>query len=105
MTVLFADVAGFTTLSEGLDPEAVHTLMDGCFAILSEQVHLFEGTINQYTGDGIMALFCAPITHEDHALRAAHGDSPRTVFLQDANPLLTPADDLVRILLEHVPVP
>jgi class 3 adenylate cyclase/tetratricopeptide (TPR) repeat protein len=72
VTVLFADVAGFTALSERLDPEAVHTLMDGCFAILSEQVHHYEGTINQFTGDGIMALFGAPIAHEDHAVRAAH---------------------------------
>jgi len=72
VTVLFADVAGFTALSERLDPEVVHTIMDGCFAILSEQVHHYEGTINQFTGDGIMALFGAPIAHEDHALRAAH---------------------------------
>jgi class 3 adenylate cyclase/tetratricopeptide (TPR) repeat protein len=72
VTVLFADVAGFTALSERLDPEVVHTIMDGCFSILGEQVHHYEGTINQYTGDGIMALFGAPIAHEDHALRAAH---------------------------------
>ena len=72
MTVLFADVAGFTTLSERLDPEAVHDLMDDCFTALGEQVHRYEGTINLYAGDGIMALFGAPIAHEDHALRAAH---------------------------------
>ena len=70
VTVLFADVAGFTTLSERLDPEAVHDLMDDCFAILGEQVHRYEGTINLYAGDGVMALFGAPIAHEDHALRA-----------------------------------
>jgi class 3 adenylate cyclase len=46
--------------------------MDRFFAILSEGVHRFEGTINQYTGDGIMALFGAPITHEDHAQQACH---------------------------------
>jgi hypothetical protein len=46
--------------------------MDGCFAVLTEQVHHYEGTINQFTGDGIMALFGAPITHEDHAVRALH---------------------------------
>jgi class 3 adenylate cyclase/tetratricopeptide (TPR) repeat protein len=72
VTVLFADVAGFSTLSARLDPEDVHTIMDGCFAILTQQVHRYEGTINQYTGDGIMALFGAPITHEDHAVRACY---------------------------------
>ena len=72
VTVVFADVAGFSTLSEQLDPESVHLIMDGCFDILTRQVHHYEGTINQFTGDGIMALFGAPIAHEDHAARALH---------------------------------
>jgi ribosomal protein L40E len=55
VTVLFADVSGFTALSERLDPEDVHGIMDRCFRILSDEVHRYEGTINQYTGDGIMA--------------------------------------------------
>ena len=70
VTVLFVDVAGFTTLAERLDPEQVHLLMDGCFARLTAAVHRYEGTINQYTGDGIMALFGAPIAHEGHPQRA-----------------------------------
>ena len=70
VTVLFADVAGFTTLCEQLDPEAVHVLMDGCFARLTTAIHRYEGTVNQYTGDGIMALFGAPIAHEHHPQRA-----------------------------------
>jgi class 3 adenylate cyclase/tetratricopeptide (TPR) repeat protein len=70
VTVLFADVVGFSTLSARCDPEAVHTIMDGCFELLTRDVHRYEGTINQFTGDGIMALFGAPITHEDHAIRA-----------------------------------
>ncbi len=72
VTVLFADVAGFTRLSSKLSPEDVHMVMDGCFERLSEAVHRYEGTINQFTGDGIMALFGAPIAHEDHAERAIH---------------------------------
>jgi class 3 adenylate cyclase len=72
VTVLFADVVGFSTIAERLDPEVIHTIMDGCFAILSPQVHRYEGTINQFTGDGIMALFGAPMAHEDHAVRALH---------------------------------
>jgi class 3 adenylate cyclase len=59
-------------LSESIDPEEWHRIMDRFFAILSEGVHRFEGTINQYTGDGIMALFGAPIAHEDHAQRACY---------------------------------
>jgi len=70
VTVLFADVAGFTSIAERHDPEVVHALMDGCFARLSEAVHRYEGTINQYTGDGVMAVFGAPVAHEDHAQRA-----------------------------------
>jgi class 3 adenylate cyclase len=59
-------------MAEKLDPEEVHQIMDGCFKILMDEVHRYEGTINQFTGDGIMALFGAPVAHEDHAQRACH---------------------------------
>jgi class 3 adenylate cyclase/tetratricopeptide (TPR) repeat protein len=72
VTVLFSDVANFTAISERLDPEDVHQIMDGCFKILLDEIHSYEGTINQFTGDGVMALFGAPIAHEDHAQRACH---------------------------------
>ena len=72
VTVMFADVANFTSLSEKLDPEEVHQIMDGCFRILLEETHRYEGTINQFTGDGVMALFGAPVAHEDHARRACY---------------------------------
>jgi class 3 adenylate cyclase/tetratricopeptide (TPR) repeat protein len=72
VTVLFADVAGFTTLAEHLDPEVVHDIINRCFAHITAEVHRFEGTINQYTGDGVMALFGAPIAHEDSPRRAVH---------------------------------
>jgi class 3 adenylate cyclase/tetratricopeptide (TPR) repeat protein len=72
VTVLFADVAGFTTLAEQLDPEIVHDLINRCFEGITAEVHCFEGTINQYTGDGVMALFGAPIAHEDSPRRAVH---------------------------------
>ncbi|MEE9421448.1 MAG: adenylate/guanylate cyclase domain-containing protein, partial [Desulfatiglandaceae bacterium] len=67
-----ADVANYTAISEKLDPEEVHQIMDGCFKILMDEIHKFEGTINQFTGDGVMALFGAPVAHEDHAQRACH---------------------------------
>jgi hypothetical protein len=72
VTVLFADVKGSMDLAEQVDPEEWHKIMDRFFAILSDGVHRFEGTINQFTGDGIMALFGAPIAHEDHAQRACY---------------------------------
>jgi class 3 adenylate cyclase/tetratricopeptide (TPR) repeat protein len=72
VTMLFADTVGFTALARGLDPEVVHEIIDHCFALLTAEVHRFEGTVNQYTGDGIMALFGAPIAHEDSPRRAVH---------------------------------
>ncbi len=70
VTVLFADVKGSMEIAGGLDPEEWHRVLDRFFRILTDGVHRFEGTVNQYTGDGIMALFGAPIAHEDHAQRA-----------------------------------
>ena len=72
VTVLFADVANYTAMSEKLDPEEVHQIVDGCFRILMDEIHRYEGTITQFTGDGAMALFGAPIAHEDHAQRACY---------------------------------
>jgi class 3 adenylate cyclase/tetratricopeptide (TPR) repeat protein len=72
VTVLFVDVSGFTAMSERLDPEDVHRLMSRAFDLMLTEVHRYEGTVNQFLGDGIMALFGAPIAHEDHALRAVH---------------------------------
>jgi len=72
VTVLFADVKGSMELAEQVDPEEWHRILDRFFAILTDGVHRFEGTVNQYTGDGIMALFGAPIAHEDHAQRACY---------------------------------
>ena len=72
VTVVFADMAGFTSLAERLDPEEVHRVVNSCFELITAEIHRFEGTINQYTGDGVMALFGAPIAHEDSARRAVH---------------------------------
>ncbi|MEE8372464.1 MAG: zinc-ribbon domain-containing protein [Dehalococcoidia bacterium] len=63
VTVLFADVANYTSMSEKLDPEEVHQIMDGCFKVLLDEIHRYEGTIDKFTGDGVMALFGAP-AHE-----------------------------------------
>jgi class 3 adenylate cyclase/tetratricopeptide (TPR) repeat protein len=80
VTVLFVDVRGSLALAEQVGAEAWHGILDRFFQILADGVHRFEGTVNQYTGDGIMALFGAPIAHEDHARRAGYA----ALHLRDA---------------------
>jgi class 3 adenylate cyclase/tetratricopeptide (TPR) repeat protein len=72
VTVLFADLKDSTELIRGLDPEAAQQLLDPALHHMMDAVHRFEGTVNQVLGDGIMALFGAPIAYEDHALRACY---------------------------------
>jgi class 3 adenylate cyclase/tetratricopeptide (TPR) repeat protein len=72
VTVLFADLKGNTELIRDLDPEAGQALLDTALQRMMDAVHRFEGTVNDVAGDGIMAMFGAPIAHEDHALRACY---------------------------------
>jgi class 3 adenylate cyclase/tetratricopeptide (TPR) repeat protein len=72
VTVLFADVKGSMDLAEQLDPEEWSSIMQRFFSILADGVERFEGFVDKFTGDGIMALFGAPIAHEDHARRACY---------------------------------
>src|SRR5688500_7597781 len=72
VTVLFADLKGSLELLAGRDPEDARALLDAVLERLMEAVHRFEGTVNQVMGDGIMALFGAPVAHEDHAVRACY---------------------------------
>src|SRR5262245_51592265 len=67
VTVLFCDIANSTPLAARLGPEAMHTLFNRFFELALDEVHRYEGTINQFLGDGFMALFGAPIACEDHA--------------------------------------
>src|SRR5262245_46979465 len=70
LSILFLDVVDSMRLAEKLDAEEWHHVLDRVFEILAAAIHGVEGTINQFTGDGVMALFGAPIAHEDHARRA-----------------------------------
>ncbi len=72
VTVLLADIKDSTEIIKDLDPEAAQQLLDPALSIMMDSVHRYEGTVNQVLGDGIMALFGAPIAHEDHALRACY---------------------------------
>lgn len=72
VTVLFADVSGSMDLAEQEDPEEWRKIMQRFFSTLAETVTRFEGTVDKFTGDGIMAIFGAPVAHEDHARRACY---------------------------------
>jgi class 3 adenylate cyclase/tetratricopeptide (TPR) repeat protein len=72
VTVLFADVSGSMDLAEQQDPEEWRKIMQRFFSLLANTVTRFEGTVDKFTGDGIMAIFGAPVAHEDHARRACY---------------------------------
>jgi class 3 adenylate cyclase/tetratricopeptide (TPR) repeat protein len=72
VTVLFADIKGSTDLIRDLDPEEARRLLDPALHLMMDAVHRYEGTVNQVLGDGVMALFGAPLAHEDHAVRACY---------------------------------
>ncbi len=72
VTALFADIKGFTALSEDMDPEEVRNVVDPAIELMMQAVHRYEGFVAQSLGDGIFALFGAPVAHEDHAQRALH---------------------------------
>ena len=72
VTVLFADLKGSMELLADRDPEEARKLLDPVLELMMEAVHRYEGTVNQVMGDGIMALFGAPLAHEDHAVRACY---------------------------------
>jgi hypothetical protein len=100
VTVLFADLKDSTELIRGLDPEAAQQLLDPALHRMMDAVHRFEGTVNQVLGDGIMALFGAPIAHEDHALRACYAAlAMQAAYYRQAIAL---AEDLgMRLLVAH----
>src|SRR5215211_1946566 len=70
VTVLFADLSGYTAVAERMDPEKVKTLVDRALRRLGQEVERFGGTVDKYIGDNVMALFGAPVAHEDDAERA-----------------------------------
>lgn len=70
VTVLFADISGFTAMSEILDAEEITNITNACFKPLVETIYKYEGTVDKFIGDGVMALFGAPISHENDAERA-----------------------------------
>ena len=70
VTVLFADLSGYTAVAERMDPEAVKALVDRALMRLGQEVERYGGTVDKYIGDNVMAIFGAPVAHEDDAERA-----------------------------------
>jgi len=96
VTVLFADLKGSMELLVDRDPEEARKILDPVLERMMEAVHRYEGTVNQVMGDGIMALFGAPLAHEDHAVRACYA----ALRMQEA--VQTYADEMRRV--EGVPI-
>ncbi len=85
VTVVFADISGFTTMSEKLDPEELTALMNDCFRKLSLMVYRYEGIIDKFIGDCIMAIFGAPVSHEDDPERALLSSMDMQTALEEIN--------------------
>ncbi len=70
VTILFSDIVGFTSISEKLDPETVYNIIDASVSAFRDEIYAHEGTLDKFMGDGVMALFGAPVMHEDDPIRA-----------------------------------
>jgi len=96
VTVLFADLVGFTSLSETMDPESVKNLVDRCFELLVAEIISFGGQVDKIIGDAIVALFGAPVAHEDDAERAVRAALRMQASLEEQSEGV-PADIRMRI--------
>jgi class 3 adenylate cyclase/tetratricopeptide (TPR) repeat protein len=97
VTVLFCDLANSTPMAERLGPERMHALLNGFFELALGEVHRYEGTINQFLGDGFMALFGAPLAHEDDARRTVLAAIAIRRALRDRGSYMGGSDLAVRI--------
>lgn len=93
VTILFADITGSTAMIEALDPEQAAKRLEPTLRLMMEAVHRFEGTVNRVHGDGIMALFGAPLALEDHAVAACFS----ALAMQDAVKAATDLDTRIRV--------
>src|SRR4051812_29383217 len=88
VTVLFADISGYTAMAESMDPEAVKAVVDRCLRRMGEEVERFGGTVDKYIGDNVMAIFGAPVAHEDDAERAIRAGLGMHNVIAEINPEL-----------------
>jgi class 3 adenylate cyclase len=85
VTVLFADLSGYTAFAERMDPEAVKSLVDRALLRLGREVERYGGTVDKYIGDNVMALFGAPVAHEDDAERAVRAGLGMQTAMEEVN--------------------
>ncbi len=85
VTVLFADLSGYTAVAETMDPEAVKGLVDGSLRRLGQEVERHGGTVDKYIGDNVMALFGAPVAHEDDPERAVRAGLAMQAAMREIN--------------------
>jgi class 3 adenylate cyclase/tetratricopeptide (TPR) repeat protein len=85
VTVLFADLSGYTAVAERMDPEAVKSLVDRALMRLGQEVERYGGTVDKYIGDNVMAIFGAPVAHEDDAERAVRAGLGMQAAMSDVN--------------------
>jgi class 3 adenylate cyclase len=97
VTVLFCDIANSTLLTTSLGAEQMHAPLNRFFGLALEVLHRYEGAINQFLGDGFMTLFGAPISHEDHALRAVRAALDIRQTLRDRQRELLPEGDNIAV--------
>jgi class 3 adenylate cyclase/tetratricopeptide (TPR) repeat protein len=93
VTVLFADLSGYTAVAERMDPEAVKSLVDRALLRLGAEVERYGGTVDKYIGDNVMALFGAPVAHEDDAERAVRAGLGMQAAMAEVNAGLDPGVD------------
>ncbi len=94
VTVLFADLSGYTAVAERMDPEAVKALVDRCLRRLGQEVERYGGTIDKYIGDNVMALFGAPVAHEDDPQRAVRAALGMQEAMKEINEQLSASNDV-----------
>src|ERR687895_478088 len=85
VTVLFADLSGYTAVAERMDPEAVKALVDRALMRLGQEVERYGGTVDKYIGDNVMAIFGAPVAHEDDAERAVRAGLGMQAAMEEVN--------------------
>ncbi|MFN2616891.1 MAG: adenylate/guanylate cyclase domain-containing protein [Thermoleophilaceae bacterium] len=85
VTIVFADLSGYTAVAERMDPEAVKQLVDGALRRLGREVERYGGTVDKYIGDNVMALFGAPVAHEDDAERAVRAGLGMQAAMEEVN--------------------
>ncbi|MBD0280731.1 MAG: AAA family ATPase [Thermoleophilaceae bacterium] len=94
VTVLFADLSGYTAVAERMDPEAVKALVDRALMRLGQEVERYGGTVDKYIGDNVMAIFGAPVAHEDDAERSVRAGLGMQAAMAEINESLPPGEHL-----------